>query len=402
MKMSKLLRVASQMVFWCPIILFSAWLFKLYGATQWLVLMTVLTVIGTGFARMVKNKLLGFLCHALVMVVPGILVVTNKLALMALFFGLAIIILSLMSTWAESEFMEKPHGFGQFVLFVVYFVGTIMEYPGLVFHFIMFVAYTFLIFLERNIKENEDYIHGVSYTSVMDIKKMHVVSNMVTFIISLGMLTVCVIVSMLGQLGPVRALSAFLTSKLKNVLGFLKQIDIDFWANTRDPQNGNKLPDADKDPFQGNANMNGDISELNDTLLDKVVFWILIIITIIALFVIIFLIFRKLYKKYLLSQKDGVEENQTIITKAKKARKENLKKTDASYSNRKAVRKLYKKQVKGKSGRREDFVNFTPREQVDKSRLEGNEIKEEILGIYEKARYSKEEITKEDVKNMKK
>ena len=98
---------------------------------------------------------------------------------------------------------------------------------------------------------------------------------------------------------------------------------------------------------------------------------------------------------------DIVEEHVNL----KKNKKQNINpaKLDKSYNNRTAIRKIYKKRIKGKRfGRRDDLNNCTPMEQMNKSNMDGNEISNEFVEMYEKARYSNDEITKNDVKNMNK
>lgn len=399
MKMSNLLRVISQVVFWCAGIYLFAAITKVEHCEGWLFLMTSLTVTGTNFSRMIKNKFLTFVCHLLVVGVCGFFIVTNLIPTVTIFFAIGLVVLSLIAAWAEVDFMDRPHGFGQFVLLATYIVGAIINYDKLWLHFILFVMYVFLVFAELNVRNSEEYIHGVSYTSVMDIKKMHNVSNTITMGISFVIIILSVAFAMLGKISPVASLGNFIFSKLRYLLSFLKKFNINLGGLNEIDNNSSS--DNDDDSFLMGGENGVTQEKLPVTTTDKVVVIILVIVTVICALVGIYLMMRGLYKKYLMSQRDGVDEKRIAIAKTKKKKKEDPKKSDASYSNRKAVRKIYKKRVKGKSGRRDDFVNITPEEQVNKSRSEGNNISDEVLNIYEKARYSKESISKEDVKRMK-
>ena len=398
MKMSNLLRVISQVVFWCAGIYLFAAITKVEHCEGWLFLMTTLTVAGTNFSRMIKNKFLTFVCHLLVVGVCGFFIVTNLIPTITIFFAIGHVVISVIAAWAEVDFMDRPHGFGQFVLLATYIVGAIMSYDKLWLHFILFVMYVFLVFAERNVRNSEEYIHGVSYTSVMDIKKMHNVSNTITMGISLVIIILSTAFAMLGKITPVANLGNFIFIKLRYLLSFLKKFNINLGGlNEIDHDSSNN----DDDSFLMEGETGVPQEELPVTNTDRVVVAILVIVTVICALIGIYLMMRSLYKKYLMSQREGVDEKRIALAKTKKKKKENPKKSDSSYSNRKAVRKIYKKRVRGKSRRREDFYNYTPTEQVNKSLAEGNDVSEEMVEIYEKARYSKEEITKDDVRIIK-
>ena len=397
MKMSKILRLISQLVFWCAGIYLFAFLTKVKHCDGWLLLMTLLTVTGANFARMIKNKFLTFVAHLFVVCICGFFIVINLIPTVTLFFAIGLLVISLIAAWAETDFMDRPHGFGQFVLLATYIVGAIMNYDKLWLHLILFISYVFLVFAELNVRNSEEYIHGVSYTSVMDIKKMHNISNTITMGISFVIILLSTAFAMLGRISPVAAFGNMIFSKLRYLLSFLKKFNIDFGGLNEVDDN---IVDVDDSGLMGGEN-GVPQEKLPVTTTDRVVVILLVIVTVICALVGIYLMMRSLYKKYFMSQREGVDEKRIAIAKTKKKKKEDPRKTDASYSNRKAVRKIYKKRVKGKSRRREDFYNYTPTEQVNKSLAEGNDVSEEMIEIYEKARYSKEEITKDDVRIIK-
>lgn len=399
MKMSKILRVISQIIFWCAAVYLFADITKVANCEGWLFLMTLLTVAATNFARMVKNKFITFVLHLLSVGVCGFFIVTNLIPTVTLFFSIGLVVLSLIAAWAETDFMDRPHGFGQFVFLVTYIVGAVINYDMLWLHFILFVIYVFIRFAEQNVRNSEEYIHGVSYTSVMDIKKMHNVSNTITMGISLVVVILSAALSMLGRISPVASFGNMIFAKLRQWFGFLRNFNIDLGGMNEVDNSDSETNFDDSQLMGGEAGVPQE--KLPVTNSDKAVMIIFVIVTILCAIIGIALIMRSVYKKYLMSQKEGVDEKRIAIAKTKKPKKEDPKKSDASYSNRKAVRKIYKKRVRGKSRRRDDFYNYTPTEQINKSLAEGNDVSEEMVEIYEKARYSKEMITKDDVRIIK-
>lgn len=71
------------------------------------------------------------------------------------------------------------------------------------------------------------------------------------------------------------------------------------------------------------------------------------------------------------------------------------------YSHRKAIRRIYKNKIKkGRGKRNDDLMSKTPEEQRNKKLQEGYDVSGEFVAMYERARYSRDIITKQDVKDM--
>ncbi len=398
MKMSGMVRFLSQLVFWFGGIMFYTWLLTLNENCWMLLAVCICTVIATNLSRKLKNKGFIFLVHALSAGLPAIFIVTDLISSYTGIFLAVIIILSMIARYAESSFMDKGHSFGLIILVGIYIVGSIMNYKYMWLQFALIVVYAVLMFLERNISKNEEYIDGLSYTSVVDEDKMQMITNIMSLSFALIIGLVTVILSLIAKIPPLAALSGLIKTKMQGVLTFLQRVNINKPQNNDEELIEDPLLPEDGEIIEVPE---GAPEEIQQTLFEKVVFYLLIALFIACLIYAIYSVIRYVYNHYLKLYRMGlIDEEQVSIKKKKHARKDNPEKSDISYSNRKALRKIYKKRIKGKSGRREDFYCRTPYEQRSKSISEGNVISEEFVDLYEKARYSRDVITKEDVKMM--
>lgn len=398
MKMSGIVKVLSQLVFWFGGIMFFTWLFTLSEKWWMLLLVVIYTAISTTFVRKLKNKLFIFLAHLLSAGVPGVFMVTELISPITAIFVAGIIILSMMARYADSSFMDKGHSFGMFVMVVIYMVGSIMNYTNMWLQFALIIVYALLMFLEKNVSKNEEYVEGISYSSVVDVGKMQMIPNIMTLSVTLIIGLVTVAVSFLAKIPPLAAASSFIRQKAQGFLSFLKRV------NVGTPTIGDgEIEDGITMPEDGTVVKipEGESPEITKTLWDKVLIGFFVALFIACLIYIVYSLIRRLYNHYQKLYRMGlIDEQQVSIKKKKKVRKINPAKDDISYSNRKALRKIYKKRIRGKTGKREDFYCRTPYEQRTKSLTEGNQISEEFVDLYEKARYSQHAITKEDVKLM--
>ena len=91
-----------------------------------------------------------------------------------------------------------------------------------------------------------------------------------------------------------------------------------------------------------------------------------------------------------------------VKTEVKQIKEEKkLKKRERTDSYRKAIRRIYKVRIKKGRGRRnDDLVSKTPHEQRSKKISEGYEVSRDFVEMYEKARYGRDNVTKDDVRNM--
>lgn len=396
MKMSTIVRVMAQIVFWFTGIMFYSWIFTLDDPVWALALMTVITVVLAGFCRMIKNKPLTFLAHILLAIVPVMFVMLEVLSNASMFFGIGIIVLSLIARLSGAKFMDRGHNFGRVVLIVLYLIGSVMGYKYMWLNFAGVFVYTFLVFMQNNFEKNEEFVENECYSSTVDIDKTKGVSNLLTLVISLVMAVVCLLFSLLGKIPVLADLSSLMRLKLNNVFSFLKRVSF----------NNNVRENITEEPSMFVEENAGEVSDTSERpFLDKV-FGIIAIIIIVGLFVYaIYSGIKRLYGYYMRRHKmESVEEVEVSLKKDSpvKKKKINPRELDKSYSNRKALRRIYKKRIKGKSGKREDLVNKTPYEQRKKSLDEGNNISTEFVDMYERARYSTEEVTREDVRKMNK
>ena len=112
-----------------------------------------------------------------------------------------------------------------------------------------------------------------------------------------------------------------------------------------------------------------------------------------------------------MKKKENKEQGQNVPEKDKQNKKEDkwkaelnsekLKKRERTDSYRKAIRRIYKVRIKKGRGRRnDDLVSKTPHEQRNKKISEGYEVSRDFVEMYEKARYGRDNVTKDDVRNM--
>lgn len=397
MKMSTIVRVVSQVLFWFNCILFFAWFFTQEDSPGILLLMIILLVVAGFFSRKLKNKLFIFLTHFCMISIPGIFWATNRLSVKCMLFAVGIVIVSLITRYAESEFMDRANSFGKFGLTVIYIVGAIMGYKYNVVLFFSLFGYFFLEFMQVNFEKNEEYVDNLNYTSIVDVDKTKSMANLMTLISTLIMAAACGVITLIGIIPPVAELSRLLRLKAKNLLTFLKRIESN--PTEKEPTAEDMLvPGQSEDTSQMDA-------ALPHSTTDDIVFVVAISAVIVIFIFLIYVGIRQLYKYYLKLQSMGLLDEEVSLKKDRDFGKNRIrpKDLDASYSNRKALRRIYKKRIKGrKSGRREDFINKTPYEQREKSMTEGNNVSTEFVDMYERARYSNEAVTKEDVRRMSK
>lgn len=397
MKLSGVLRAICIAIFWSAIGLFVFWFFELKGKIPAVIIMSAATALSGIFARIPKKKGFAFLFHLIMLAIPGAFAVTKLVGIPVMFYGMAIVAMSYIMKLAESNLMDRGNLFGDIVLVALYLVGSLMEYDYIWAHFCIMVLYIFLVYAEGNLRKSEDYLEKVSYHAVVDIKKISGFNNMFIIGVATIMFIVCVAVALLGKIPPLQELSALMWSFWKYLFKFVKRIKY---------MGGNEASNNDIE-VPGNPFDDGEVPpDTSEQYIDVAMNDIIALAFMYAAFITIILygiyrVFKKIYAKYLKDISEGVLEEHISIVR-EKTEKINPAKEDKSYSNRKAIRKIYKKRIKGKrNGRREDLYNCTPMEQRNKSNLDGNEIPVEMIDMYEKARYSNEDISKYDVKAMK-
>lgn len=397
MRMSTIVRVVSQVLFWFNCILFFSWLFTQKDFPEILLLMTTLLIVAGFFCRKLKNKLFIFLTHICMLSIPGIFWAINKMSVKCMIFAVGIMVVSLISKYAESDFMDRANVLGKIALTVLYLVGAIMGYKYNVLLFCCLFAYFFLEFMQVNFEKNEEYVDNLNYTLIEEVDKTKAIANLMTFITTLIMAVICGLITLVGIIPPVAGLSRLLRLRVKNVLTFLKRIE---------PNSAEKETVVEEMILPGQSE---DIPQMEEALphttTDDIVFAVAIATVIVIFIFLIYFGIRQLYKYYLKLQSMGLPDEEVSLKKDRKTKKNKIhpRDLDGSYNNRKALRRIYKMRIKGrKSGKREDFINRTPYEQREKVMTEGNNVSTEFVDMYERARYSNEAVTKEDVRRMSK
>ena len=398
MKLSVIFRIITVSIFWAAIGLFVYWFFELDGKIPAVALMSLSTALVTYFARLPKNKGFSFLFHLMVLAIPGICAATELVGIPVMIYGMGIAVISYITKLADSAAMDRGNWFGTIVLVILYLLGAIMDYNMMGIHLAILIAYTFLVFVEANLYQCEEYIEKVGYHAVFNAKKVKSASYTIILTIAGGILVICIIATLMGKIPPFAALSAFMCTKWKTLFKFLKRVKYKGTDNSTNIDSGEVINPVEDELPNGEE----EIQEIIASNSDIFVMSLLLSAFIVCCLYIVYAVIKKLYKKFLQFENEGVQEEH-LSTKKKKKAKENPAEEDKYYNNRTAVRKIYKKRIKGKRfGRRDDLKNCTPMEQLDKSLQDGNEVSKEMVELYEKARYSKEEITKNDVKNMEK
>lgn len=132
------------------------------------------------------------------------------------------------------------------------------------------------------------------------------------------------------------------------------------------------------------------------------VFGIVLMIAAMAGVVYLIYIYAKNFNRKRKSDSDYIEELTSVRAEQKKERVRRVKiKRQAVGSENEAVRQIYKKGVlKGLKNEKPD-TTLTPKELTRKTITEDISLSEQITGLYEKARYSNDPISKEETKQLK-
>lgn len=102
------------------------------------------------------------------------------------------------------------------------------------------------------------------------------------------------------------------------------------------------------------------------------------------------------------SDSDYIEELTSVRAEQKKERVRRVKiERQAAGSENEAVRQLYKKSVVKSLKKEKPDTTLTPEELTRKTITEDVSLSEQITGLYEKARYSNEAVSKDETKQLK-
>ncbi len=397
MKTSIIIRYLAQTLYWFNFILYLSWLFS-YSDIIWILLLMTSLIVLCGFVcRLPKNRFVSVLLHTVIFMIPIIFKAWADVSVIALIMGIFMIVCSIISKCGGLSTMSGASLFGKIVLVTIYAFGSALNYRYMVLLFVSIFVFCILEFLQSNFEKNESYIDSLCDTAIVDIKKTKGMANLMTVLSSVIMGIICGLISLLGRIPPAAALSKWLSDKFSKRLSAIRE------ALTR-PFSGGVV-------YNNQDNVQGEIpseqySEMTGNSVERTIFTIIAVVAVSAVIICgIYLLIKKIYKYYLKLQHTGYMDEEISVTKKtpKKERKINPRELDRSYSNRRALRRIYKKRIKGrKTGRRDDFINRTPYEQRDRKISEGSNISTGFVDLYEKARYSNQDISKEDVRTMSK
>ncbi len=395
MRISTITKVLAQYLFWAVAICFFAWFFKQEDKAIMLCLAMLMTFALCYVARTPYMLYISTVLHILSGGIPAIFYIVGKIGMPALIFIILYIVLSLIARIRKAEFMDRAHTFQQVVIVILYLVGCIVEYDHMLVMYGGLFGFTFLFFLQNILERNEAYIDNVSAGSDSNNRKMINSSDVMSIIAVLGMMIICLLFSLLGKVGPFAFISGKIGSKTRNALDFIKRVAMMRPSATSEQVT---IPDGGGLEMETPAPV-----DMPDTGFDKFLGFVGAMTAIlVVLFVIVFGaidLYRQIKKKK--NRPEFEQEISISARKEKKPKKVNPRKTDPSYSNRKSARKIYKKKIRGKNqGQRQDLDTRTPVEQAVKVSDQGIILEEEFVDIYEKARYSKEKVSKEDIKKM--
>lgn len=396
MKTSTIIRYLAQTLYWFNCILFVSWIFT-SNDVEWILLLMAAVLVLAGFVfRIPKLKVISVLLHTTALMIPIIFRAWANISLPAMIVGILMIAFSVISKCADLKTMSRASLFGKFSLVFIYCLGSVMNYRYMFILFAGIFVFFVLEFLQNNFEKNEGYIDNLCDTAIVDINKTKNMANLMTVLSSLIIALVCGLITLLGKIPPAAALSGWLNNKFSNILSFLKRITL---APFQDAVVTEK-------PTEQESWISETWNDTSDRSIERYIFTAIAIIAVVAVLVGgIYLLVKKIYKYYLELQHTGYMDEEVSIKKevSEKKRKIRPKDLDKSYNNRKALRRIYKKRIKGgKSGRRDDFISRTPYEQRDKTIADGNNVSTDFVDMYERARYSNEAVTKEDVRKMSK
>lgn len=391
MKISTIMRMVSQLIFWAVAVVFFTWLLKLNDSNIMCIL-TIYATMGACFlARLPVTMKVTFAMHLTCTSIPVISEFTDKTGPAVMLFCLAYIIMSFITKRAKKNYMNRAHAFQQFVIIVFYLLAAVAEYKHIYIMYAALFLYTFIHLMQLSVERNEEYVGIAMKTSTTESDRFARTGDLISILVIAVMMLLCALLSLLGKAAPFAAISAGIKSKFIFLYNAIKNI-----AFTEGSVSSVKEEVTTAYFEQTTAGYDESIFNSEDTTAGTIR---LIVIMVIIVVLLDLYIYR--WVKHRKPKNTQEEEISVHIQKEKKPKKVNPRKTDPSYGNRKAARRLYKKRVKGgKSGQRQDLETRTPYEQRTKANENGIDISGEFVDMYERARYSNQKVTKEDVKKM--
>lgn len=394
MKISTLTRIISQLIFWGAAVVFFKWMFQLDDKVLYCLITMYATMGICAISRIPAGIKISLSSHLASLLVPIVSYSSYKTGTAMMIFCFAYIILSFVSKATKKTFMNRAHPFMQEIIIGMYLLMVAGEYEHIDRFFAMLSMFTFVYMMQRNVERNEEYVNKVMESSVVDTNKMLRVSDFIAIVASAFIMLISMLMSLLGRVGPFAAFSEF----IKNKTVFIYDAFKDF-ATTRGNV-GSVQQELPTEYIKKKITEEPNTFNTDDTTVGTLRLVIIIIIIVMLLDLYIY--------RWVKRSKDNIPQQQEEkidirVKKEKKPKKVNPRKTDSSYSNRKIIRRIYRRRVKGGTdAKRQDLETRTPHEQKTKVIQDGVEVSSEFVDMYERARYSDQKVTKEDIKKMQK
>lgn len=295
---------------------------------------------------------------------------------------------------ASAKIFEHPDAVPFSVMAIIY---VIMEFAGYTqarqIVFISVFLYILLFLLDRNIQRIQEYIERRRQTTIMAEAKMKKVFCSQLALYITGLALIIILFTAISFRGVYESIVSY-------------QLEI---TDMKGEANPNEFGQEDIGVNFGEiAGIDEDKGEPSVIfiILEKIMSIIMCILLVAALAVSLFIILRVIYNGFY-GRRNNKEkevlfasvETREYIKKRKSKKKDSEKVKDL----RKLLRKLYRKQMAGfwkDTGRSPEVT--TPSEQRNLKNAKGEEVSEEVVELYERARYSNHDITKEDIIRMQK
>jgi len=304
------------------------------------------------------------------------------------------------------EVKERMHIVWALVMIIAYSLGVSNSNGFLIkMELVLFVAFVVLSLVSNQLRELNKVFSVNIGKSEFPVNRIISINTMLTLVIAL-LMGLFMFLFYYGPYGNIfTILGGFFIVIIREIMKFILMI----WGSSKDegvqPNSNTSLASDDLITFATNENSG------NSALLNAAFEVIAMAIIIAVIFFLIYMILKyaKGFRKGKLDEMDEVEFlDESSLLKVKPVKKEKEKHSFFNLSNNQAYRKLYKKYAKSKkrmtsfkkSGLMADYLY--PSEISEKLIVEDEIKAREITKSYEKARYSEEEVTKEELDYLKK
>lgn len=390
MKLSKIMKPLSMILFYMP---FTWMLFCLFSQYR-----NLYITLGTAFATFLltffirKNDTKAVRIILMVLVILGLSFVEYGFFVMPIpvyVIWMIFCIANLVDISKETEFLLQSNGFYSVLFVILYTVDFAYEKADMYIAFALFAVFIIAKHLQNVAVRNEKQLDIISNYSVIDREQMQRTSSITSLRTGLVLLLICVVIGFFGKLSTFDGINNGVRNVVKTVVNYVHDFDAD-------KEEEEAILDDDDNPFP-EVEMGIDESPVHP------IWRVLGIVgTIVVFFYFIFLVVDKIItiRKNRVYMPDLGTEVKIVREEEKEEKIEKPVKAE-DYSHRKAIRRIYKNIIKkGRGKRNDDLMSKTPAEQRDKKLKEGYDVSDEFVAMYERARYSKDVITKQDVKDM--